>query len=99
MDIYSLDAGAAGRTRPTNKGKLTGAKPRKTTQNHRSNRNTSGRSERDFRSPGGPVGARLVSHDRDVAFQMAEVAISRQIFQEILRMIAELRPPPDPAPA
>ena len=27
MDIYSLDAGAAGRTRPTNKGKLTGAKP------------------------------------------------------------------------
>ena len=27
MDIYSLDAGAAGPTRPTNKGKLTGAKP------------------------------------------------------------------------
>ena len=27
MDIYSLDAGAAGRARPTNKGKLTGAKP------------------------------------------------------------------------
>jgi integrase len=27
MNIYSLDAGAAGRTRPTNKGKLTGAKP------------------------------------------------------------------------
>ena len=27
MDIYRLDAGAAGRSRPTNKGKLTGAKP------------------------------------------------------------------------
>jgi hypothetical protein len=32
-----------------------------------------------------------VSHGRYVAFQMAEVAIPRQMFQEILRLIAELR--------
>jgi hypothetical protein len=29
-----------------------------------------------------------------VAFQMAEVAIPRSLFAEILRLIAELRPPP-----
>ena len=29
----------------------------------------------------------------------AEVAIARQMFQEILRLIAELRPQPPPAPA
>ena len=34
-----------------------------------------------------------------VVFQMAEVAIPRQMFQEILRLIAELRPQPPPAPA
>ena len=45
------------------------------------------------------VGARLVSHGRYVAFQMAEVAISRDLFAEILRLIAELRPQPPPAPA
>jgi hypothetical protein len=31
-----------------------------------------------------------VSHGRYVALQMAEVAIPRQMFQEILRFIAEL---------
>jgi hypothetical protein len=36
---------------------------------------------------------------RYVVFQMAEVAIPRQMFQEILRLIAELRPKPPPAPA
>jgi hypothetical protein len=45
------------------------------------------------------VGARLVSHGRYVAFQMAEVAVTRRLFAEILQLIAELRPPPDPAPA
>jgi hypothetical protein len=45
------------------------------------------------------IGAKVVSHGRYVAFQMAEVAISRQMFQEILRLIAEPRPPPPPAPA
>jgi hypothetical protein len=43
--------------------------------------------------------AKVVSHGRYVAFQMAEVAIPRHIFQEILRLIAELRPQPSPAPA
>ena len=45
------------------------------------------------------IGAKIVSHGRYVAFQMAEVAISRHLFADILRLIAELRPPPDPAPA
>ena len=40
-----------------------------------------------------------VIHGRYVAFQMAEVAVPRMLFAEILRLIAELRPPPDPAPA
>ena len=43
------------------------------------------------------IGAKVVSHG--VAFQMAEVAIPRNLFTDILRLIAELRPPPDPAPA
>jgi NAD+ synthetase len=43
--------------------------------------------------------AKVVSHGRYVASQMAEVAIPRQMFQEILRLIAELRPQPPPAPA
>ena len=45
------------------------------------------------------IGAKVVCHGRYVAFQMAEVAIPRQLFQEILRLIAELRPKPPPAPA
>ena len=45
------------------------------------------------------IGAKVVSHGRYVAFQMAEVAIPRQMFQEILRLIAELRRQPPPAPA
>jgi hypothetical protein len=34
------------------------------------------------------IGAKVVTHGRYVAFQMAEVAIPRQMFQEILRLIA-----------
>ena len=45
------------------------------------------------------IGARIVTHGRYVTFQMAEVAVTRNLFAEILRLIAELRPPPDPAPA
>jgi hypothetical protein len=45
------------------------------------------------------IGAKVVSHGRYVAFQMAEVAIPRNLFADILRLIAELRPPPDAAPA
>ena len=44
------------------------------------------------------IGAKVVSHGRYVAFQMAEVAISRNLFAEILRLIAQLRSP-QPAPA
>jgi hypothetical protein len=40
-----------------------------------------------------------VRHGRYVIFQMAEVAVPRELFQEILRLIAELRPQPPPVPA
>ena len=45
------------------------------------------------------ISAKVVSHGRYAVFQMAEVAISRHIFADILRLIAELRLAPDPAPA
>jgi hypothetical protein len=45
------------------------------------------------------IGAKIVSHGRYVAFLMAEVAIPKNLFADILRMIAELRPPTKPAPA
>jgi Transposase DDE domain group 1 len=43
------------------------------------------------------IGAKIVSHGRYVTFQMAEVAVSRQMFGEILSLIARLRAPPAPA--
>jgi Transposase DDE domain group 1 len=43
------------------------------------------------------IGAKVVSHGRYVTFQMAEVAVSRQMFKEILMLIARLRAPPAPA--
>jgi Transposase DDE domain group 1 len=43
------------------------------------------------------IGAKVVSHGRYVTFQMAEVAVPRQMFQEILTLIARLRAPPAPA--
>src|SRR5215218_3541570 len=43
------------------------------------------------------IGAKVVSHGRYVTFQLAEVAKSRQIFAEILSLIARLRAPPAPA--
>jgi hypothetical protein len=45
------------------------------------------------------IGAKIISHGRYVAFQMAEVAIPRHLFASILQLIAELRPPPDPEAA
>src|SRR6202171_5625200 len=39
------------------------------------------------------IGAKIVSSGRYVTFQMAEVAIPRTVFADILRLIAELRPP------
>jgi len=43
------------------------------------------------------IGAKVVSHGRYVTFQMAEVAVSRQMFAEILTRISRLRAPPAPA--
>ena len=43
------------------------------------------------------IGAKVVSHGRYVTFQMAEVAVSRQMFADILSLIARLRAPPTPA--
>jgi hypothetical protein len=43
------------------------------------------------------IGANVVSHCRYVTFQMAEVAVSRQMFAEILVLIARLRALPAPA--
>src|SRR5262245_15368640 len=40
-----------------------------------------------------------IYQDPVLIFQMAEVAMARQTFQEILRLVAELRPKPPPAPA
>ncbi len=39
------------------------------------------------------IGAKVVGHGRYVAFQMAEVAIPRNLFADILRLIAALPPP------
>jgi hypothetical protein len=39
------------------------------------------------------IGAKVVSHGRYVTFQMAEIAMSRQMFQEILTLIARLQTP------
>lgn len=43
------------------------------------------------------IGARIVGHGRYVTFQIAEVAVPRVLFDEILRLIAQLRAPPAPA--
>jgi hypothetical protein len=43
------------------------------------------------------IGAKVVSHGRYVTFKMAEIAVSRQMFADILWLIARLRTPPAPA--
>ena len=43
------------------------------------------------------IGAKIVSHGRYVTFQMAEVAVPRLMFRDILMLIARLRTPPAPA--
>jgi hypothetical protein len=45
------------------------------------------------------IGANIVTHVRGVTFQMAEAAVSRDLFSNILRFIAELRLPLTAAPA
>jgi Transposase DDE domain group 1 len=42
------------------------------------------------------IGAKVVRHGRYVTFQLAEVAVSRTLFAEILRLIGNLRPRPAP---
>jgi Transposase DDE domain group 1 len=43
------------------------------------------------------IGAKVVSHGRYVTFQLAEVAVPRRLFADILSLIARLRAPPAPA--
>jgi hypothetical protein len=43
------------------------------------------------------IGAKVISHGRYVTFQMAEVAVPKQMFQKILSLIVRLRAPPAPA--
>ncbi len=43
------------------------------------------------------IGAKVVSHDPYVTYQLAEVAVPRNLFREILRRIDELRPRHAPA--
>ena len=40
------------------------------------------------------IGARIVRHGRYVVFQLAEVAVPRALFEEILRRIDRLKPRP-----
>ena len=43
------------------------------------------------------IGAKVVSRGRYITFQMAEVAVPRQMFADILSLIARLHAPPAPA--
>ena len=43
------------------------------------------------------IGARVVRHGRYVVFQLAEVALPRALFAEIMRRIDRLKPEPLPA--
>ena len=43
------------------------------------------------------IGAKIVRHGRYVIFQMAEVAVPRDLFADILRRIDRLRPKRAPA--
>lgn len=42
------------------------------------------------------IGAKIVHHGRSITFQMAEVMVSRGLFQKILDVIAVLCPSPLP---
>jgi len=43
------------------------------------------------------IGAKVVRHGRYVTFQLAEVAVPRELFRKILSLIDDLRPRPVPA--
>jgi hypothetical protein len=40
------------------------------------------------------IGAKVLRHARCAVFQMAEVAVPRELFKQMLRLIDGLRPPP-----
>ncbi len=40
------------------------------------------------------IGAKIIRHDRYVTFQLAEVAVQRELFRKILSLIDDLRPRP-----
>ena len=40
------------------------------------------------------IGGRLVRHARRLVFQLAEVAVPRELFRQVLKRIDELRPVP-----
>ena len=42
------------------------------------------------------IGAKVVSHGRYITFQLAEVAVPRELFRKILRLIDGQRPAPLP---
>ena len=42
------------------------------------------------------IGAKVVRHGRYITFRLAEIAIPRALFAEILRLINRLRPAPLP---
>jgi len=41
------------------------------------------------------IGAKVIRHARYIAFQLAEVAVPRKLFQKILQKIERLRPLPE----
>ena len=43
------------------------------------------------------IAAKVISHSRHVTFQLAEVAVPRQMFADILVLMAQLQAPPAPA--
>jgi hypothetical protein len=40
------------------------------------------------------IGAKVIAHARSTVFQMAEVAVPRDLFRRVLEMVADLRPRP-----
>ncbi len=45
------------------------------------------------------IGAKVACHGRYVTFQLAEVAVPKELFRKILSLIDDLRPRPAPAQA
>ncbi len=43
------------------------------------------------------IGAKVVRHGRQVTFQLADVAVPKELFRKILNLIDDLQPRPAPA--